>query len=297
MHLTWAGVLAVASPLIAIVSAFFARRSIKIARTSLDLAYKTAQANYEVGKNSPTPVVSLFLTEIEYRKAIKGETRNKTIDSQIYTSFTEFEPDSLEVVVRGRLANNTQQEILLTCRDHPNSGRTIHYPLRNQSVFILGGTEAYLGQAILPEGQEVTFEWIDRRPKSDWIGIYTLHNRNTWNDPELELPGLTRDEVVRAWFRRQPVDWVRREKVKRSGFLLVCEPRFTERIATIWRAEVVKPPIEIGGRDEEGRILFRECLGTVSGPLDDSALFYRIGFDSTLALIDPPKVRKVAGRL
>ena len=297
MHLTWTGVLAIASPLIALVSAFFALRSIKIARKSLDLSYKTAQANYEVSKNSSTPVVGLFLTGIEYRKPVAGETRNYIVNSMTCKSHIEFEPDSLEVVVRGRLVNNTQHEILLTCRHHPNCGRTIYYSLRNQSVFIIGGTEVYLGRAVLPEGQEVTFEWIDRRPKSDWIDIYNLHTENFYNDPECRLPRLTWYEIVHALCLRRSLYLARREKVKRSGFLLVCESRIEERVATILRAEVVKPPIETGGRGEDGRVFFEEWLGTLPGPLDDSVLLYRIGFDSTLALINPSRRGTVAGRL
>ena len=296
MHLTWTGVLAVASPLIALVSAFYARRSIKISRKSLDLSYKTAQANYEASKGSLKPMASLVLTEIEYRKPVAGETRSYSIDSKTYESHIEFEPDSLEVVVRGRLVNLTQHEVLLTCRSHPNSGRTIYYSLRNQSVFILGGMEVHLGQAILPEGQQVTFEWIDRRPKDDWIGIYNLHHENFDNDPELRLPSLTPYEIVRAVCRLHSFHWVRSEKVKRSGFLLVCESRIAERVATILRVEVVKPPIETGGRGEDGRIFFEEWLGTLSGPIDDSVLLYRVDFDSTLALINPPKLRTLPGR-
>jgi hypothetical protein len=118
MHVKWTDVLTVASPLLALLSAVIACRSTRLARRSLDIAIRTGQANYEVAKGSLIPAVSLFLTEIEYRRV----------------PVSNVEPDSFEVVIRGRLVNNTQHEVLLTCHDHPNSGRDWWQPLYNESV-------------------------------------------------------------------------------------------------------------------------------------------------------------------
>lgn len=237
----------------------------------------------------------MFLTEIQYREATARKL-DGILGTEAREWATRHESDSLEVVIRGRLVNNLPNEILLTCRDHPASGRSVWYGHRNQSVFIIGGTEVELGESILSSRQEVTFEWIDRRSKEDWINIFNLHHRNLFNDPEFQIPRLTLLETIRAASRREPLDWARRSKVKRSGFQLVCEPRTTERVATVWKAEVKKVPVEVAGRDEHDRIVFGERKGTIQGPLDDSVVYYRATFDSTLALIDTPKRRVLAGR-
>jgi hypothetical protein len=234
-----------------------------------------------VAKVSFIPAVKLVLTEIEYRR----------VDPSL-----NF-PDSFEVVVQGRLVNNTQYDVLLTCRDHPNSGRDWRRPVDNEGVFFIGGNEVSLGWAVLAEEQEASFMWIDRRPKADCIDIYNLNNRHSWIEaPELNLPRLKWHEMPLALWRYRSFYWARQEKVKRSGFLLACDSRMTERVTTVWQAEVVRTPIETFDRDENGKIVFKEWVGTLPGPLDDSILYYRIRFDSTLASVRPRKRSTVQGR-
>ncbi|MFF3430095.1 hypothetical protein [Streptomyces sp. NPDC002602] len=241
------------------------------------------------------PPVSLFLTEIEYRRATARDLGG-LIGAEARRWAADQEADSLEVVVQGRLVNNLPHEMLVTCRDHSNSGRSVWYAYRNQSAFIVNDTEVELGQLVLSAEQETTFTWIDRRPKSDWISIYKLHTLNRLNDPELGIPRLSLLDTVQTLFRRAPRDWVRRNKIKRSGFQIICEPRTAQRIATVWEAEVIKAPVEIAGRDEIDRLIFDDWIGMISGPLDDRVLHYRVRFDPTLALINMPKHRRLAGR-
>ncbi|GAA4858710.1 hypothetical protein GCM10023222_07300 [Saccharopolyspora cebuensis] len=284
--------MSIASPVIALVALLYSRYSTRIARQSLGLSRKTAQVSYEEVASSRKPAASLFLDEIEYRRS-DLETMRK-VEARRHQA--EFDVDGLEVVIRGRLVNNLDQEILLTCRDHPHSGRSIWFSLKNESVFYVEGEEVRLADAVLPAGKEATFMWVDRRPKQDWINIYKLQNRNTWGDRELEIPRLSWYEVMRTLVRRERLHQARQGKIDRSGFDLICEPRTTERVATVWFAEVVSVPVEITGRDENERITFGERIETVSGPLDDKTVYYRARFDSTLALVDVPKMRYLIGR-
>lgn len=198
------------SPAIALASAVIAYRSSRTARKSLDLAHKAAQAAYEDATADRLPAVSLFLTEAEYRRAAARDL-DGILGSEARQWATGTDADSLEVVIRGRLVNNLPHEILLTCRDHFASGRIVWSMHRNQSVFIIGGAEVELGRTILPEEREVTFEWIDRRSKENWIDIYRLNQSSL-------LPRLTLFEVIRAFWRREPLDFARHNKVGISGF-------------------------------------------------------------------------------
>ncbi|MFE7315668.1 hypothetical protein ACFU7T_21690 [Streptomyces sp. NPDC057555] len=296
MNTNWQETLSIASPVIALISVFFVRRSSQAARKSLDLARRTGQAAYEAAKTGHSPAVNLFLTKIEYRHP-KARDPKSLIGMEAEKWATEYEKDSLEVVIEGQLINTRPHEILLTCRDHENSGRSVRYPYRNQSVFILGGREVELGHTILPPGREVSFMWVDRRSREEWIAVYNLHHRNTWGDPEREIPRLTPFEAIKAAIRREPLTWARERKVKRSGFRIVCESRMTQRMATVWEAEVIQPPIQVTGRDENGVITFEARTESLRGPLDDRVVHYRVDLDSTLALVVPPKRRWLVGRI
>lgn len=295
MNVNWQATLSIASPVIALISVFFVRRSSQAARKSLELARRTGQAAYESTKTGHSPAVNLFLTKIEYRHPTARVSKG-IIGVEARRWATEREKDSLEVVIEGQLINTRAHEILLTCGDHENSGRSVWYSYRNQSVFILGGTEVELGHAILPPGREVSFVWIDRRPREEWIAIHNLHHRNTWGDPELEIPRLTPFEEIKSVIRREPLTWARERKVKRSGFRIICESRMTQRMATVWEAEVVRPPVRAAGRDENDAITFEARTESLRGPLDDRVVHYRVDLDSTLALMVPPKRRWLVGR-
>ncbi|MBY8888640.1 hypothetical protein K7472_27910 [Streptomyces sp. PTM05] len=240
--------------------------------------------------------MNLFLTGLEHRAATARDLPG-LLGAEACRWVREWDQESLEVVIEGRLVNTHPCEMLLTLRDHEDSGRRIWYTHRNQSVFLLDGEEVDLGHAILRPEQEVSFTWIDRRPREEWVAIHNLHERNRWKDPELELPKLTALETVRAILRRQSSEWARESKVKRSGFRIVCEPRTSQRVATVWSAEVIQPPIRTAGRDEDGAIVFEARKESVTGPLDDRIVHYRADFDPTLALVMTPKRRRLSGRL
>ena len=263
--MSMASIVPFASPTVALVAAFFARRSSRAARQSLQLVRKTGQAAYETARAAHTPAVSLFLTEVQYRRPQAAEEEG-IIGAEAARWVEHGDADSIEVVIRGRLVNNLPQEILLTCRDHPDSGRKLWYSYRNQSVFLLGSTEVELGRAVLSAGEEVAFTWIDRKPKNDWVDIYRLYCQSIFNDRDLRLPDLTPREVLSAVIHRYPLGLARRDKVKRIGFRLVCEPRTQQRVATVWRAEVCRAPVEVTGRDQDNRVAFGESLETFTGP-------------------------------
>lgn len=296
MLTSWPNILTTVSPAIALASALFSYRGSRIARKSLELAHATGQAAYETAKVSHEPAASLFLNEVCYRGPT-GRELDGIVGVESCNWVTEWEPDSLEVVISGKLVNNLPQEVLLTCRDHPCSGRKVWYPYRNQSVFIIGGDEVKLGQTILRKGEDVTFTWIDRRPKLDWINIHNLNTKSVWDDPQRKIPKLAWYETLSALWRREPLYLARRDKVARSGFQLICESRNAQRLATIWEAEVVKPPVERGClRDEHGQLEFVESFETLSGPIDDSIVIYRVRFDSTLVNVKFSRLSILAGR-
>ncbi|WP_189160703.1 hypothetical protein [Lentzea pudingi] len=291
----WVNVIAVSSPVIALGSALVAVRSSRIARRSLELARRTGQASYESAKLAQSCVATLVLSEVEFRRATARDW-DGILGAEARRSLHDEDADSLEVVVRGRLISNVQHEVLLTCRDHSRAGRDIWYSHRNQSVFLLGEKEVELGNAILSGGETVEFTWIDRRSRAEWIDIHNLGSRNPWGDPELELPRLTWWEKLMAGFRGRDFELVRRHKVKRVGFRVVCEPRIVPRVATVWLAEVTMAAVVSAGRDEAGRVAFEDRIQRVPGPIDDAVIRYRGGFDATLALVDPPRWLNLVGR-
>lgn len=295
MNPTWSEVLSIASPAIALTSTFFVRRSSQTARRALELARRTSQTSYESMKSAHSPAVNLFLTKIEYRHATARELET-LLGAEARKWATEWDKDNLEVIIEGKIINMLPHEILLTCRDHENSGRKVWYSYRNQSVFIVDGRELELGTTVLSPGQETTFVWIDRRTRGEWIAIYNLRSRNMWNDPELEIPRLTPFEIIQAMLKHEPFVWKRENKAKRSGFRIICEPRTKQRMATVWEAEVIQPPIRPAGRNEAGSITFEERTEVLGGPLDDRVVHYRIDFDTTLTSVSPSKRQWLVGR-
>ncbi|RPK58542.1 hypothetical protein EES42_37585 [Streptomyces sp. ADI95-17] len=295
MNINWQEAISIASPTIALTSAFFVRRSSQTARRALALALKTGQTSYESTKAAYSPVVDLFLTKIEYRPPTPREL-GSMLGAESRKWATEWDKDSPEVVIEGRIINKLPYEILLTCRDHENSGRKVRYSHRNQSVFIIGGHEIELGTIILPPEQETTFLWIDRRPREEWIAIHGLHARNMWNDPALKLPALTAIETIQAILRREPFTWRRERKVKRSGFRIICETRMKQRMVTVWEAEVIQGPVQPAGRNEDDSLAFEERKEVLGGPLDDRVVHYRVDFDTTLTSAIPPKHQWLPGR-
>lgn len=290
--MTWKDYAAIAGPAIAVVALFYSHYANRIARKSLNTARKTAQTSYEDFAASRKPSANIFLEEIEYRKCSRkipaGEERRRFQ--------AEFDPASLEVVIRGRIVNNLDQEVLLTCRDHPKSGRDSWRSLWNESVFFVDGREIELSDAVLPAGRGVSFMWIDRRSRGDWINIQNVCYGRYWGNPEGDLPRLSWLEAAGSLLRMEGLVEARRKRVGTCGFEVICEPRTTERVATVWRAEVRDFPVRVSGRDANDRVTFEDRIAVVSGPLDDETVYYRARFDSTLALIEVPKMRYLAGR-
>jgi hypothetical protein len=290
MALTWSALLSSVSPCVAVVSALYARRSARTASASLAVATITGEAAYEVARMSRTPAVSLLLTLVEYRASAGARKDYGTLaEADASNDGPEADgrydrpeggrDDSLEVVVQGRLRNNRSDEVIVTCADHPNSVRTYYATAGNESVFLIDGAQVNW-QAILPGAQEVSFEWIDRRPRSDWIRLYELHGG-------MSVPVLTLLGLIRAIAIRSQLGFTRAQRERQSGFVLSCEPRATERVATIWRAEVIKAPVRTAGFDEHDRPVYINLTETVQGPFDDSVIKYRLDFGSNVTFLEP----------
>ncbi|MFE5501333.1 hypothetical protein ACFQ73_02125 [Amycolatopsis japonica] len=291
MYTTW---LSAASVVIALGSLLYSRRNTRTGKQSLDVASVVGQVNYENARANYTPAATLTLTEVEFRPptALAGGL----LQSEAELWATTYEPESAEIVARGRLVNNTDNELLLTLRDHPNSRRTTWYSYRNQSVFLLNGVEAQPGRAILPAGGEVTFEWIDRRSSAEWVTIYNLGTRyRSWtSSPVPPRPAWRR--YVRALITLDIAAFTSRA-IARSGFYVVCDSRADERVATIWHAEVVATPVTLAGRNfDTNELEYETNPRTVAGPIDDDTIRYRVTYDSTLALLKTPKKRYLHGR-
>ncbi|MFC8797019.1 hypothetical protein ACFT2C_04755 [Promicromonospora sp. NPDC057138] len=143
----WNEAASITSALAGVVAAVGALYANRVARQSLNMGRRAAQAAFEDGVAMRVPVATLLLTQLEYRRC---DTWLETGEKRLHPPQTDAE--ALEVVVRGQLVNNLAQEVLVICRDHPRSGRTSWRGLLNESVFFLDGKEMTPGHAILPAG-------------------------------------------------------------------------------------------------------------------------------------------------
>lgn len=287
--------LSIASLIVAFGAMFYSRRSSRTGLRSLEVAAAIGQVNYENARASNAPAATLELAEVEYRVATARDLEG-IVGAEAHRWASDSDADHLEVVVRGRLVNNCPHELLLTLHDHPNSGRSSWYRHRNQSVFLLDKTEAHLGWAILPGGTEVSFEWIDRRSRDEWIAIHELDNPADGTNSPLLSPVSWRDHL-RATVDASTRSHLRRQKVARSGFYVVCESRAAERIAMIWHAAVTASPVTVTGPDiNTKRRQYGENLRVIQGPIDDDVVRYRVTFDAVLAQLRAPRWRRLRGR-
>ncbi|MGW4521132.1 hypothetical protein [Amycolatopsis sp. NPDC004378] len=285
----------VASLVIALGSLLYSRRSARTGRRSLDVASVIGQVNYENARAGHTPAATLVLTEVEHRPATARD-QGGIVGAEARTWAEQHEADSLEVVARGQLTNNTGHELLVTLRDHPRSRRQGRYSFRNQSVFILDCAEVDLGRTVLPAGADVTFEWIDRRTRQEWTVIHGLGDACDGTSSPFAV-GLSWRDYLKAPFDSYAAERVRQRTIARSGFYIVCESRATERVATIWHAEVVQAPIAISGHNPDtGRVTYGPAARSVTGPIDDDIIRYRVTADPALALLRPPRLRYLRGR-
>jgi hypothetical protein len=284
-----------ASIAIAVGSLLYARRSARTGLRSLDVASTIGQVNYENARANHTPAATLTLTEVEHR-APTAPDPDGLLGYEARSWAERHESDSVEVVARGRLVNNTEHELLLTLHDHPQSHRRGRYRYRNQSVLVLDGTPTELNRAILPAGAEAAFEWIDRRTQREWITISDLKQAHDGTSSPF-VPALSWRDYVRAPFDRFSAMRVAERKIDRSGFYLVCESRANERVATIWYAEVVETPITIDDHNiDTGQTTYKPSHRKFPGPIDDEIIRYRVTFDPVLALLRTPKKRYLRGR-
>lgn len=162
-------------------------------------------------------------------------------------------------------------------------------------MVVLNGT--LIGyRAILPAGDKVTFEWIDRRTQQEWTTIDGIKDVHDGTSSPFQRPLSWRD-YLRAPFDSYAAGRVAQRRIARSGFYLVCESRASERVATIWYAEVVQAPVTIDEYDiDTEHTTYKPSIQTIAGPIDDDIIRYRVTFDPVLALLRPPRIRRLRGR-
>lgn len=283
-----------ASVAIALGSLLYARRNARTGLRSLDVASAIGQVNYEHARAGITPAATLTLTEVEHR-APTALDLDGIVGVEARSWAERHEADSIEVVARGRLVNNTDHELLITVHDHPQSRRRTWYPYRNQSVMLLDGTPIGY-RAVLSASGEAAFEWIDRRTQQEWITIRGLKDADDGTSSPFQRPLSWRD-FLRIPFDSYAASRVEQRKIARSGFYVVCESRASERVGTIWYAEVVAAPVTIDEYDvDTEQTTYKPSLQTIVGPIDDDIIRYRFTFDPAHALLRPPQVRYLRGR-
>ncbi|MCR3752261.1 hypothetical protein LX88_006255 [Lentzea californiensis] len=274
----------------------FSFRSSQIARNSLKLTQRSAQAAYEMSRADPRPAASMYIDEVEYRQsdAVEFEPESELNESPIDKLLKGArryglrqlegltEDGDFEVVVRGRIVNNVSHELLLTS----------YY---NAPWFGDHGTTTLDMQGIdhvLSPGLTVHFEYVLRRPKRVWVRINKWLTRRQYMECETAGLVVSRSYKVQAAIDLA-IDYVLRlghnRMIERCGFTFVCEPRFAERVATVWRLQVRLSPVELveGAQGEEPRYIGR--VGLLGGPFDDEVIYYRGELDGTLARLEPPK--------
>lgn len=282
---------------VALASAVFSYVSTSTARRGLAVARMTGQATYEGTRLSREPPLNLIIDSVSFREPTAVEYDSILLAGES-RAWAERDADHIEVVVCGRMRNNLGQELLVTFWEHPTDSREVTYQHRNHSVWRLDGRIVEFGRAVLSPKAQCSLTWVDRRPRTVWTEIYKLRQRNEWNDPELELPKL--GLVDRLRLLRRPgaayARYLRARKIPRVGFQVIAETRATERVATVWTAEVTKAPIATAGRDEQGRVMVVADYQTIEGPIDDDVIYYRVAYDPVLASVDRPSTILLKGR-
>lgn len=297
--MVWSDVASLVSALAAVVAGICALYSHRVAKRSLDVERRAAQAAFEGEALARAPAVTVLLTELEYRRcATVPETQRdpeKHSEHQVAP-----DPGALEVVVCGQLTNNLDQQVLLTFRDHPRSGRNSWGIMSNEAMVYLDGQLVRRGQTVLGAGGQARLLWVDRRTRSEWALIHDIRSFEGLLDCLRRLRDQVRGrspveiivEVVRL------LDLLRKTMSAPpcSGFELACEPRTQPRVVTVWIARVRRPALLTWrfGQDDDDPT--GDMIGTVDGPLDDQTVYYRAGFNSVLAQVEPPRIRYLAGR-
>ncbi|MDX8029400.1 hypothetical protein SK803_04220 [Lentzea sp. BCCO 10_0856] len=291
VQVNWVGVLPIASAIVALGSMLFSFRSSQIARNSLKLTQRAAQTAYETAKADPPPAVGMSIDEIQYRLADAPPVEEKPREQLNFFELVEtrFKLEKLdgvavdaclEVVVRGSLTNNTRHDILLT-----------HKPYGRDWVNRDGECSVVFKRTngrLLKPGSSDDFECIIGRSAVSWSSINSRLTLKRFMR-RFDLSDVRRlvrwSDVVMLSIE---YFFMRRYFTERCEFMFVCEPRFTERVATVWRVQIRQSPV-LKEEAKSGEPKYSVLAGHLHGPFDDSILFYRGEFDSTLAQIKPSK--------
>jgi hypothetical protein len=293
VQVNWQSILPIASVVVALGSMIFSFRSSQIARNSLRLTQRSAQAAYEAAKANPHPAVSLSIHEIEYRQCDapppeKKQNREMTVDDLFTSRFGLksvngiAEQSRFEVVVRGKLVNNIEHDVLLTFR--PGGRKWINFDGDHTLKF------ARSNGHLLMAGQSDSFEYVVRRSTASWLSVNRHLTRKRFAQRYIDPRDASAVLRVLIAFMREVEYWFKyRYVTERCELMFVCEPRFTERVATVWRVQIRKVPVSQIQANGDGAALFHAHVGLLEGPFDDSIVFYRGEFDSTLAQLEKPR--------
>lgn len=189
--------------------------------------------------------------------------------------------DFIEVVVKGSLTNNTSHDVLLTHK--PFGAKWINYD-GECTVTFARGRGRLLGPGFFDD-----FECVIRRSASSWHNVNKRLTRKRFSRHFEDRDGLPRGMRWIAGLTRDVMYFFKYyAETERCEFMFVCDPRFTERVATVWRAQVRRTPL-LAVESETGESVYTAFAGRLRGPFDDSTLLYRGEFDSTLAQIKQSK--------
>jgi hypothetical protein len=210
----------------------------------------------------------------------------------------EVESDHLEIVVKGQLRNSLDQELLLTLRDHPTSDRLIWYRHRNQDVWCLGGQPVELGRSVLAARSETMFTWTDRQPPEMWATLRRSRTADAGDTQARKAPRLHPSDLLMLARNPRPsfAAALRAARLPRIGFRIVAETRASERLATIWNAEVRADPSTLYDRTKKKFFDPADGPYTIQGPIDDDVIRYRVSYDPVLASVDRRRMIRLVGR-
>lgn len=305
---TVATTISAASALGALLAAGYAWRSSRVAKRAAGTATQQAHIQFVSMISEWQPSVTMTISDIGYRwssnqsflssgKAGTSTDAGVFVDDLINPNHDVAKNLYAEIVINGQLKNNTNEELLLTFRGLKDS---IRYPLQNEGLLLVGGVERSF--AVLAPGKRLLFTWIDRRSFDSWRLLHLA----LANPSEQKYLGMKfADERLIPQLRKDLKSVREPEKenklkiagllVQGSAFEIIAEKRMTERVATIWRAELRESaikPVRSGPSDE---ILWKLSHRPV-GDIDDNVLNFRYSANTALAQIEVPFVRRLPGR-
>lgn len=293
MQIDIVSALPVASAIVASISMLIAFRSSQIARNSFRLAQAVGQSAYEAAKSRPDPVITMHVDEVEYLRS--GEPLHQEREAELARPVTQRlmspltgslrrikdlpDEGDFEVVVRATIQNNTGHEVLLTGR------ASIPIGAHNKFKVVFKKVD----QMVMRPNATQQIEVVFRGSKRVWLLLNKRWSRREFvgllSDGAYEFP----PPQIFAWLEREFHYFFRlRYKTQRCEFWLVCEARFSERVATVWKLQVRRSPVAVT-EDDSDEVRYVGLEGVLYGPFDDTTIYYRGEFDSTLARIKRPK--------